>query len=179
MVAPMTRALPSPTGFAAPALAGLGVLMLAGALAFQHIGGLAPCALCIEQRKAWAAVIVLALLAIAAGRLGWRRAATAGLVLAAVAALTGAGVALFHVGVEQQWWPGTASCGAGFETFGQGSVADMRERLLARPVVRCDEVAWSMLGISMAGWNGLIALAAGLAGLWTVKRDFSARKPGR
>jgi disulfide bond formation protein DsbB len=145
--------------------------MLAGALAFQHLGGLAPCALCIDQRKAWGAVIGLAALAALAEGKSRIAISLALLMLAGVAALVGAGVAGYHVGVEQSWWQGTAACGAGFQGFGGGSAADLREQLLARPVVRCDEVAWSMLGISMAGWNGLISLAAGLATLVFVARD--------
>lgn len=156
---------------AALGLAALGCAMLAGALAFQHIGDLAPCALCIDQRKAWGAVILLAALALWPERKRRIAVALALLGLAGAAAFVGAGVAVFHVGVEQQWWAGTAECGAGFEGFGAGGVAELREQLLARPVVRCDEIAWSLGGISMAGWNGLISLAAGLGALWIVLRD--------
>ncbi len=162
---------------AALGMAGLGCAMLAGALAFQHIGDLAPCALCIDQRKAWGAVILLATLALWAE--GKRRIAVALalLGLAGLAALAGAGVAAFHVGVEQHWWAGTAESGAGFGGFGSGGVADIREQLLARPVVRCDEIAWSLGGISMAGWNGLVSLAAGLGALWVVRRDVNRIRP--
>lgn len=156
---------------AAALLGGLGMAMLAGAMAFEHLGGLAPCALCIDQRKAWGAVILAATIGVWAE--GRSRIAVALLMiaLAALAALAGAGVALFHVGVEQGWWAGTAACGSGFEGFGSGDVGALRDRLLARPVVRCDEVAWSMLGVSMAGWNGLISAAAGAFGCAVVIRD--------
>ncbi len=163
---------------AAGLLAILGCLMLGGALAFQYLGGLEPCALCIEQRKAWGAAVLLASVALLADRQSQGVLALATLGLAAVAALVGAGFAAFHVGVEQHWWTGAAACGAGFENFSQGGLADMRERLLARPVVRCDEIAWSFLWISMAGWNGLIALAASVGTLYVVIRDVRGlRKP--
>jgi disulfide bond formation protein DsbB len=78
------------------------------------------------------------------------------LLAAGVAALAGTGIAVFHVGVEQHWWQGTAECGS---TLGAASsIEDMRRMLLAQPVVRCDEVAWSLFGISMAGYNALISL---------------------
>lgn len=152
-------------------LALLGALMLAGAMAFEHWGGFAPCALCIDQRKAWGAVILTATLA--AWAEGRSRIAVSLLFLglAGLAALIGAGIAGFHVGVEQKWWEGVAACGAGFSGFSEGGVASIREQLLQRPVVRCDEVAWSMLGVSMAGWNGLISLAAGSGALYVVLRD--------
>ena len=152
-------------------LALLGAAMLAGAMAFEHWGELAPCALCIDQRKAWGAVILFATLAAWAEGRSRIAIALLFLVLAGAAAFAGAGIAGFHVGVEQKWWQGTAACGGGFAGFGDGGVASIRERLLQRPVVRCDEVAWSMLGISMAGWNGLISLAAGLGAFYVVVRD--------
>jgi disulfide bond formation protein DsbB len=93
------------------------------------------------------------------------------LAIAATAALTGAGFAAFHVGVEQHWWAGTAECGSGFQGFGTGNIEDIRKQLLTRPVVRCDEIAWSFLGFSMAGWNGLIALVTGTSALYVVIRD--------
>lgn len=170
-IAGMNRLLNISRFNAAGLIAAIGLVMLGAALAFQHWGGLEPCNLCIEQRKAWAAAVLLATLAMVAE--GKRRIAVALAIiaLAGVAALVGAGFAAFHVGVEQQWWAGTQACGAGFSGFGQGGIADLREQLLNRPMVRCDQVAWSMLGISMAGWNGLVALATGLAALYIAARD--------
>jgi len=157
---------------AAALLTLLGVGMLAGAMAFQHLGDLAPCALCIEQRKAWGGVVLFATVtawAVGRSRLGL---SLVFLLLAAIAALVGAGIAGFHVGVEYGWWKGTEECGAGFQGFGGGgSAAELREQLLARPTVRCDEVAWSMLGISMTGWNGLISLAAAAGAAAVAVRD--------
>src|SRR5207237_10719321 len=80
------------------------------------------------------------------------------LAIAALGFLAGAGIAAFHVGVEQHWWAGTAECGASGPLAG-GSAADLRAKLLAQPVVRCDEVAWSLFGISMAGFNVIVSLA--------------------
>lgn len=156
---------------AAGLLSLVGCAMLGAALAFQHLGGLEPCALCIDQRKAWGAAVLLATLSVWAE--GKSRIAVALLLLglAGLAALAGAGIAGYHVGVEQKWWQGTAACGTGFAGFGSGDAANLREQLLARPVVRCDEVAWSLLGISMAGWNGLVACAAGAMALSVTVRD--------
>src|SRR5690606_37216698 len=95
---------------AAALIVAIGVFALAAAFAFQHLGGLAPCILCIWQRYPYAIAIGLGALAFAlAGRPGVARAliALAGLVLLADAA-----IAAFHVGVEQGWWQGTAGCGS-------------------------------------------------------------------
>jgi disulfide bond formation protein DsbB len=41
---------------------------------------------------------------------------------------------------------------------------ELLDQILATPVVLCDEIAWSWLGVSMAGWNAILSL--GLAVLW-------------
>jgi disulfide bond formation protein DsbB len=141
--------------------------VLAAALAFQHLGGLAPCVLCIWQRYAHGAIMVFAGLAVLLAQPQWR----AGLlVLAAAAALAGAGIAVFHVGVEQHWWQGTAECGSTLPPA--ATIEELRARLLAQPVVRCDEVAWSMLGISMAGYNALLSLAVAAFALLAAQRTW-------
>jgi disulfide bond formation protein DsbB len=128
--------------------------VLAGALAFQYWGGLAPCVLCMWQRYAHVGVMVFAALALVAGEPRWR---AAFLLASALAALAGAGIAFFHVGVEQHWWQGTAECGSTLPPA--ATIEEMRQRLLAQPVVRCDEVAWSLFGVSMAGYNVALSLA--------------------
>ena len=67
---------------------------------------------------------------------------------------------MFHVGVEQGWWQGTAGCGS---TIGADSVASLKAQIMKQPIVRCDEVAFALLGVSMAGWNVLLAVV--LAGI--------------
>ena len=128
--------------------------VLGGALAFQYWGGLAPCVLCIWQRYAHVGVMAFAVLALAAAQPSWRAPLLLG---CALAALAGAGIAFFHVGVEQHWWQGTAACGSTLPPA--SSIDELRKQLLAQPVVRCDEVAWSLLGISMAGYNAILSLA--------------------
>lgn len=130
--------------------------LLGGAFAFQYIGGLSPCQLCLWQRWPHAAAILIGVIALTTG---WRGLAWLG----ALAALATAGIGMFHVGVEQHWWEGLATCTAG--SISGISTADLLNPSVdVAPVVRCDEIAWAMLGISMAGWNVLISL--GLAVVW-------------
>lgn len=135
--------------------AGGSAALLLGAYAFQHLGGLPPCKLCIWQRYPHVLAIVIALVAL---RLTNRLLAALG----ALAALTTAGIGLFHVGVEQGWWEGPTSCSAG--PVGGLSADALLDQIMTAPLVRCDEIAWDMLGISMAGWNALFSL--GLVALW-------------
>jgi disulfide bond formation protein DsbB len=158
------------------ALLAASVLILGAAFAFQLVGGLQPCELCIWQRYPYAVVIGLAGVGIGLARAGVeRRILTALLALCGLTFLIGAGIALFHVGVEQKWWEGTSACVG--TVSGAGSIEDLRERLLAAPVVRCDEPAWSLFGISMAGYNLLLSLALGLAGLYGARLLGAGRRP--
>ncbi|MDO5530048.1 MAG: disulfide bond formation protein B [Paracoccus sp. (in: a-proteobacteria)] len=133
------------------ALAGLGsALLLAGAFGFQ-LAGYAPCPLCIWQRWPHAAAAVIGLAVWFAG--GRRALLIAGL----LAALGATGLAFYHAGIELGLWQGATACSAGIGDMTSLSTADLMARLNAAPIVRCDEVPWSLFGISMAGWNGLFS----------------------
>lgn len=130
-------------------------LLLAAALAFQYMGGLAPCELCIWQR--WPH---LAAIALGAGYLLTAHRFPAA--LAAASLVVGSCIAAYHVGVEQQWWAGPGACsGTG---LGEMTGSELLDITVADTIVRCDEVAWSMFGVSMAAWNGLLSI--GIAAVW-------------
>ena len=129
--------------------------ILAGAFAFQYLGGMAPCKLCLWQRWPHAAAIGIGAACLA---LGARWPCWAG----GLAALTTAGIGFYHTGVERGWWEGPSSCTSG-STQGL-STDELFEQIMSAPLVRCDEVPWEMLGLSMASWNVLASL--GLTGLW-------------
>ena len=134
------------------------VAPLAVAFASQYLGSLQPCELCVWQRWGYGVTILLALVtfALPRQRRHWGALATS------LALLGVAGVALFHVGVEQHWWQGFASCTGNLD-FSK-STADLEKQLMATPVIPCDRPAWTMLGISMAGYDFAYALALGLFG---------------
>ena len=134
------------------ALASAGVLL--SALFFQFVLNYQPCVLCIMQRWPYVAVMVLGLVTWLFRR--WKGLGDALLVVSGLALLAGAGIATYHVGVEQHWWAGTSSCGG---SAAANSLEALRAQVLAAPVTRCDEVAWSLFGISMAGYNVAISLA--------------------
>jgi disulfide bond formation protein DsbB len=147
----------NPTATRAILLAGLGsASMLIGAFGLQYLGGLAPCQLCLWQRWPHAAAVLILALALLTG---WRALAWAG----ALAALTTAGIGLFHAGVEQGWWQFISSCTQG-SIAGLSGADLLNPDLATAPPVRCDAIPWSLMGISMAGWNAIIS--TGLAAIW-------------
>ncbi|WP_415920385.1 disulfide bond formation protein B [Tateyamaria sp. SN6-1] len=135
--------------------AGGSLALMLGAFAFQHLGGLAPCKLCIWQRYPH-------VVAIAIGALALFVPAPVLLAAGALAAFATAGVGGYHVGVEQGWWEGPASCSA--QGVGGVDADALFDQIMAAPLIRCDDIAWQFAGLSMAGWNMVISLV--LAGLW-------------
>jgi disulfide bond formation protein DsbB len=144
-------------------LAGASATALAAAFIGQYLFDLQPCVLCIYQRWPYALAIAVCL----GGRTPWARGAAQWvLLLTALALAVNAGIAVYHVGVEQHWWLGSEAC------VGPGGAAQtleaLRAQIMATPVTRCDEIAFSLFGVSMAGYNVLfslgLALYAGVAG---------------
>lgn len=135
--------------------AGGSAALLLGAFAFQHLGGLAPCKLCIWQRYPHAVAIVL-------GAVALLLPVPLLILLGAAAALSSAGVGLYHVGVEQGWWEGPTSCSA--SAIGGVDANALFDQIMAAPLIRCDDIAWQFAGLSMAGWNMVMSLV--LAGVW-------------
>lgn len=131
--------------------------LLLGAFAFQHLGGLAPCRMCLWQRWPHAAAVLVGIIALAVP-------ARPVALLGAAAAATTAGIGVYHTGVERGWWPGPSGCTGSGDGLAGLSGADLLSLDQATPIVLCDEVAWSLFGLSMASWNALASL--GLAALW-------------
>lgn len=127
----------------------LSVGALAAALVSQYFFGLDPCVLCVYQRIPYVVAAVLAGLALVLPLDRRGKAVLMG--LAGVAFAVNAGVAAFHVGVEQHWWAGTDACGG--TPLGAFTLDDLKAAMARPAPTRCDEVPWSLFGVSMAGYN--------------------------
>ncbi|MBL6933658.1 MAG: disulfide bond formation protein B [Rhodospirillales bacterium] len=145
---------------------------LAFALTSQFLFDKDPCILCLYQRVPFAVTGLLAILAL---RLNKSSSLISLIVIACgLIYLSGAGIAIYHVGVEQHWW--ISGC--------TGSIAEdvtldqLRASLMQKPEKACDDVDWTLFGISMATYNvffssllGLVTLGAGLQMSKTRKRE--------
>lgn len=123
--------------------------LLAGAFGFQA-AGYHPCEMCWWQRYPYMAIVGLVVLA----RAVKLNVATV-IWLCAILFAVDAAIAGFHVGVEQKWWEGMTECTS--QVSLDGNLDDALNAIMNAPLVRCDEIAWSLFGISMAGYNFLIA----------------------
>ena len=140
--------------------------LLAGALGSQYVGGLFPCEMCYWQRWPHGAAILLAGLAFTAPASS-SRSRTFTLLAALGIAISGI-IGIYHAGVETGIFEGFTTCTA---LATGGSTEDLLRQITQAPLVRCDQVQFSFLGISMAGWNGLLSLGGAAAILWLVMRD--------
>jgi disulfide bond formation protein DsbB len=148
----------------APAtLAGASVAALATALGSQYLGGLPPCELCHWQRVPYVAVVALGGAALLSAR--WARVLVG---LIALVLLAGGALAFYHVGVEQGWFEPPAACSADFGAA--KTVEELRRMVEAAPIARCTDVAWSLFGISLAGYNLIASLALAAFGFVAVAR---------
>ena len=153
-----------------PALARLVALLLpagllGGALGSQYLGGLAPCEMCYWQRWPHGAAIALAALAFTAPAES-QRSRTLTLIAAAAIAVSGT-IGVYHAGVELGIFEGFTTCTS---TASGATTADLLKEIMKVPLVRCDQVQFAFLGISMAGWNAILSLGgAALIAALTVK----------
>lgn len=135
----------------------LSVAILGTAFASEYWGGLAPCHLCWLQRYPYMVTIALGFLSLILqqsepqGR-GWRIIVA----LSGFAFAVGACLALYHMGVEYHWWKGPESCTS--DIGNAANLGDLLHALLNAPVIRCDVPAWTLLGLSMAGYNFIASL---------------------
>ena len=156
-----------PAALAALAIAAVAAATLAGAWFFQLVLDIRPCPLCLEQRYAYYLAVPLGLaVAFAASRGAPRQVVLAGFAVLLLAALANAWLGGYHAGVEWQFWQGPTDCSG--PVVDLGSAGTLLQRLDTEKVIRCDEVQWRFLGLSLAGYNVLISLAMALMAVWGI-----------
>jgi disulfide bond formation protein DsbB len=150
---------------------GVPAALLAGAYGSEIFGGLYPCEMCWWQRYAHFAGLAFAL-----ASLLLRKAPDRGrsfVWLAALAILASGGIGAYHAGVEAGIFEGFTQCTS---TAGAGlSGEELLKAVMAAPLIRCEDIQFSFLGISMAGWNAILSILAALSILWLSLRRPRAR----
>ncbi len=134
-------------------------VLMAGALGSQYLGGLYPCEMCHWQRwPHYAAIAVAGAAFLTRGAL--RRTLV---IVAALLVATSGAIGVFHAGVEYGWWPGITGCTS--TVVPTGTPEERLAQIMNAPMIRCDVAQWSLLGISLAGWNAIVSIPAALAAL--------------
>ncbi len=161
----MNKLLSSPDRIAI-ALGALAALLILGALGFEYLDGLPPCEICMWQRYPHVAAIVVGLgggLMLRLGVLQRELAKPVAILTALLIAASGA-IAIYHAGIEWKLWAGPSHCtGSAFHATGP---IDFNA-----PIVMCDQAAWRLFGLSLAGYNAIISLGAAMFGLVLVTKS--------
>jgi disulfide bond formation protein DsbB len=148
----------------------LPIALLGGAYGFQYFGGLYPCEMCWWQRYPHAAAIVLAALAFTASAES-RRSRLLTLLAAAAIAISGL-IAVYHAGVELKIFEGFTTCTS---TAKAASTDELLRQLMKVPLIRCDQVQWTLFGVSLAGWNAIFSLGGAAVVSWLTLSGRRAR----
>ncbi len=130
--------------------------LLVTAFAFQYIGELAPCQLCLWQRWPHLAAVVIGLFALLYG------VTLVVCLLGGLSTLSTAAIGFFHVGAEKGWWDSLEGCSV--PDISSVSPEELLESLLSDPIVPCSQIPWEFLMLSMANWNAVFSLA--LTAIW-------------
>ena len=123
--------------------------LLASAISFEFFYDLVPCKLCIWQRWPHVIIVVVMLLGLSVTNKTWI------LLLISLSAIVTGSIGFHHIGIEQGWWSGPTGCSSQFGS--ETNISTLTKLLLETPVVKCDEIVWSLFNISMAGWNSLVS----------------------
>lgn len=155
-----------------PALA---ALVSVGVIASMHVTervfGFAACELCLRQREVyWAVIAVAAVSALAWWRAPESRAAMGVTAVIGALFLTSAVLAGYHAGVEWKWWDGPP---CGVQNFQIGNPFGEAAQNAPR-AVPCDEAAFRILGLSLAGWNVVLSLILAGVSVAALRRGSAA-----
>jgi disulfide bond formation protein DsbB len=131
------------------------VAVLAGAWYFQLVVGLVACELCLAERWFWYAAVVISAVFLGLRRPEVERYAPALFGLLFLGAFC---LSAYHVGVEQKWIAGPDACTVSGDHKAK-TIEELTAEIMAGPTVRCDDIQWSLFGISLAGWDALLSLA--------------------
>jgi disulfide bond formation protein DsbB len=164
----LARARRDPPLAAAAIIAIFGALTICGFFFFQYVLGYPPCPLCLDQREAFYICVPLAaLLWLGASHGAARKVMVAGFIVAAAVMLWNTGLSAYHAGIEWKFWPGPQDCSGPINNL--GSAGGMLKQLQNIRIVRCDEAAWRLFGISLAGYDVLVSLFLALIAAWGAK----------
>ena len=125
--------------------------MLLSAFYLEYFHNAFPCDLCITQRWFHALIISYSLIAILILEKNFLtdKLILIGLSLTWIASSI---AGLYHFGIEMNFWSGPDECSSSID-FSK----DTLKYLLTKSPIKCDDVIFSIFGLSLAGWNALMS----------------------
>lgn len=126
------------------------VVALASALIAEYYFDLQPCAMCLKQREPYYVIIAGFILVMI---LKWQDKIWF-YVGVQIVSIYGLFYSLWHVGIENKILAGPSSCSGGLNI--STNTSSLKEQIISKAVINCEEVAWSIFGLSAATMNSLL-----------------------
>ena len=128
----------------------LSIAAIGSALIAEYYFFLEPCKMCLKQREPYYAIIVLFLLFLI---FRWQKNIWFFIVVQ-ILVIYGLFYSLWHVGIENKFLPGPSGCSGGLELTNNAS--SLKDQIMSKAVVNCEDIIWSMFGLSAATINSLL-----------------------
>ena len=126
------------------------VVAIASALIAEYYFDLQPCAMCLKQREPYYIIIAGFILVMI---LKWQDKIWF-YVGVQIVSIYGLFYSLWHVGIENKILAGPSSCSGGLNI--STNTSSLKEQIISKAVINCEEVAWSIFGLSAATMNSLL-----------------------
>ena len=125
------------------------IVAIVAALAAENIFYIEPCSMCLKQRYPYYFIIVIFILFLFIRQFSllWY------FLMLQLASIYGLFYATWHVGIEQKILKGPSGCSGGlnFTT----SIENLKEQIMEKSIINCEEIVWSFFGISAATLNSI------------------------
>ena len=140
------------------------------ALIAEYFFNLQPCELCLKQRHPYyfmiGFIIINFLIPISKKIFVF--------LLIQLSSLYGLFYAIWHVGVENKFLKGPSGCSAGLNI--SSNTIDLKEQILSKQVISCDDVVWSFFGLSAASINTIILLVIFILNANYIYNNYAPKK---
>ena len=127
-------------------------ISIISALVAEYVFNLQPCELCLKQRHPYYFLILICLLLI----FFQNNYKLLSYISIQIATIYGLFYAIWHVGVENNLLKGPAGCSSGLEL--SKDTGDLKTQILSQQVISCNDVVWSLFGLSAASINTMVML---------------------
>ena len=128
----------------------LSITAIASALIAEYYFGLSPCEMCLKQREPYYVIIAGMLLVTI---LKWQDEIWF-YIGVQIMSIYGLFYSVWHVGIENRIFPSPSGCSSQLNIT--DNTSSLKEQILSKPVVNCEDIAWSIFGLSAATINSLV-----------------------
>ena len=130
----------------------LSIIAISSAIIAEYVFNLLPCKMCLYQRYPYYFIISIFILFYFFRKISsvWFY------ILTELAIIFGLFYSIWHVGIEQKLLPGPYSCSESLNEV--GTIEKLKEQIVNQAIINCNDISWSMLGLSAATINTILLI---------------------